>query len=127
MPLGLARNRKKIVTARHKAGFASRKCAPGVGKVWERVPAIVPDRTTLDLDDCIPYRRRCVQVPVLCKSACECACECECRKACGLARAVGGACECAVRVRVRVCCASARASARAGKCAGLRVQSNDGS
>ena len=47
MPLGLARGRKCFVTARHKAGFASGKCALGVGKVWERVPAIFPD---------IPYR-----------------------------------------------------------------------
>ena len=55
MPLGLARNRFFFVTARHKAGFASGKCTPGMGKVWERVPATFPERTTLGLDDCIPY------------------------------------------------------------------------
>ena len=48
MPLGLARNRKIFVTARHKAGFALGKCAPGVGKVWERVPAIFQDPTSLE-------------------------------------------------------------------------------
>ena len=57
MPLGLARNRIFFMTARHKAGFASGKCAPGVGKVWERVPAIFLDPTPLALDDCIPYLR----------------------------------------------------------------------
>ena len=55
VPLGLARNRKIFVLSYHKAGFASGKCTPGVGKVWERVPATFPERTTLDPDDCIPY------------------------------------------------------------------------
>ena len=46
---------KCFVVSYHKAGFALGKCTPGVGKVWERVPATFPERTTLDLDDCIPY------------------------------------------------------------------------
>ena len=51
MPLGLARGRKCFVISYHKAGFALGKCAPGVGKVWERVPSTFPDPTSLALDD----------------------------------------------------------------------------
>ena len=55
MPLGLARGQKCFVGVRRIAGFASVRCTLGVGKVWERVPATFPERTTLDLDNCIPY------------------------------------------------------------------------
>ena len=65
MPLGLPETDFFFVTARHKAGFASGKCAPGVGKELERVPAIFPERTTLDLDDCIPYHFKAANVPLV--------------------------------------------------------------
>ena len=58
MPLGQARNRKAFVMSHNTAEFASGKCTLGMGKAWERVPATsatFPERTTLDLDDCIPY------------------------------------------------------------------------
>ena len=44
-----------FVLFQYKAGSASGKCTPGVVKVWERVPSTFLERTTLDLDNCVPY------------------------------------------------------------------------